>query len=238
MDTTISCKEALMKAYPYKLELHAHTWPVSPCSEMKPAEVVQRYQALGAHGIVITNHAIEGLSDLTEKEWARWYLQDYREAKAEGEKLGIQVYLGMEIRFPGNCNDYLVYGIDEAFVEQAWDFLHTDLHTFYQACAAPDRVIVQAHPCRNGIELADPADLDGVEVYNQHPGHNSRVAMAAAYQATVGGIVTGGTDFHHRGHEGMLYTCFKTLPQDSFELAKLLHAGDYVFRMGDSIILP
>ena len=231
-------KSELIKNYPYLYELHAHTSPVSACSEIPPVELVQRYHALGANGIVITNHAIADHPDMSKEEWVSWYLQDYLDAKAEGEKLGVQVLLGMEVRFPQNYNDYLVYGVDEEFVAQAWDYLRTDLHSFYQACAALNRVIVQAHPFRNGMEQVDRKDLDGFEVFNQHPGHNSRVSVAACYHAEQGGIVTGGTDFHHRGHEGQLFTCFKELPKDSFHLAQLLKSGDYIFRMGDCVILP
>ena len=234
----MNTKTDFIKAYPYKLELHAHTSPVSPCSEMPPAEVVQRYHALGAHGIVITNHAIAYLAEAAGDDWEEQFIRDYRIAKAEGDKLGIQVLLGMEIRFPQNNNDYLIYGIDEEFVRQARKHLHSDLHTFYQTCAAPDRVIVQAHPFRDGMERADRKDLDGIEVFNQHPGHNSRTSLAAGFHIEQGGIVTGGTDFHHRGHEGQLFTCFKELPKDSFHLARLLKSGDYIFLMGDAVILP
>lgn len=231
-------KEQLTSAYPYRIELHAHTNPVSSCSELPPAEVVRRYHALGAHGVVITNHAKPDATNKPQEEWAQWYCKDYREAVAEGEKLGVRVYLGMEACFPQNNNDYLVYGVDEAFVKQAWEYLGTDLHTFHEACKAENRVIVQAHPFRKGMALADAADLDGIEVFNMHPGHNSCIAFAARHQVTVGGIVTAGTDFHHPDHEGMVFACFKKLPADSFELAQLLRSGDYVFTVGNSLILP
>ncbi|MBQ5840785.1 MAG: PHP domain-containing protein [Clostridia bacterium] len=231
-------KRELINAYPYLYELHAHTRPVSPCSDIPPAELVQRYHALGAHGIVITNHAFDRLADAVGDDWVEQYLRDYREAKAQGGQLGIQVLLGMEIRFPQNDNDYLIYGIDEEFVQQVRPYFYGDLHAFYQDWAAPDRVIVQAHPFRDGMERANMADLDGVEVFNQHPGHNSRTSLAARHHAEHGGVVTGGTDFHHRGHEGQVFTCFKELPKDSFHLARLLKSGDYIFRIGDSVILP
>ncbi len=231
-------KKQLKNAYPYRIELHAHTNPVSSCSEFPPAEVVRRYHALGAHGVVITNHAKPDATKKPQEEWVRWYCKDYQEALVEGEKLGVRVYLGMEVRFPQNNNDYLIFGVDEAFVKRAWEYLGTNLHTFYEACKAEDRVIVQAHPFRKGMELADPADLDGIEVFNMHPGHNSAVAFAARHQAKVGGIVTGGTDFHHPDHEGGLFTCFKELPRSSYELARMLKSGEYVFMVGNSLILP
>ncbi len=231
-------KEQLKDAYPYRLELHAHTSPVSTCADFPPAEVVRRYHALGASGLVITNHADAGARQMTREEWTEYYCRDYRDACREGEKLGVRVLLGMEVRFPQNSNDYLVYGVDEDFVARTWEYLDTDLHTFYEACRAEDRVIVQAHPFRKGMIPADPADLDGIEVFNMHPGHNSAISLAARHQATVGGVVTGGTDFHHHGHEGGLLACTATLPRDSYQLARLLKRGEYVFALGNSIILP
>lgn len=231
-------KEQIRLAYPYRIELHAHTSPVSRCADFAPAEVVRRYHALGADGIVITNHAQPDARRMPQAEWVRYYCQDYHDACEEGKRLGMQVLLGMEVRFPQNNNDYLVYGVDEAFVAKAWEYLDTDLHTFYEACRADDRVVVQAHPFRNGMVLADTADLDGIEVFNMHPEHNSRVALAARHQAATGGIITGGTDFHHDGHEGGLLACTATLPQDSYDLARMLKKGAYVLSIGNSIILP
>ncbi len=234
-----SLKETLLQTYPYRVELHAHTNPVSGCSEIPPEELVDRYMALGAHGVVITNHALpHQKEEAAKEEWARWYTQDYFDTKAAGDAAGLRVYLGMEIRFPDSCNDYLVYGVDEAFVATAWDYLDTDLHTFYTACKADDRVILQAHPCRDWQVQADPADLDGVEIFNMHPGHNSRVAMAAKHPLAAEGIVTGGTDFHHRGHEGRLFAAFKELPEDSFALARALKSRDYILVMENAVILP
>ena len=54
-------------------------------------------------------------------------------------------------------------------------------------------------------------------------------------------IKTAGSDFHHKGkgHEGVSALRTKTLPKDSFELAKILKSGDYLFEIGgDSIVLP
>ena len=238
METLRDMKKQLQQAYPFRVDLHTHSCPASGCSEIPAAELVSRYAALGADGVVITNHVMPGDKAIPQKEWAQKYLQDYRDACAAGEKLGVRVYLGLEMRFPACSNDYLVYGVDEDFTESAWDYLDKDLHTFYRDCHAPDRVIVQGHPFRDGMILADPADLDGIEVFNLHPQHNSRVSMAARHHAKVGGILTGGTDFHHPGHEGQVFTCFKELPADSFALARALKNGDYIFTVGSSIILP
>ncbi len=231
-------KAELLDTYPYLVELHAHSRPVSICSEVPAPEVAERYHALGAHALVLTNHVFPDIKSEPKEAWIARYVKDFQDAKARGDALGLQVLLGLELRFPDCDNDYLVYGVDEALLPVVWDLIDTDLHTFYAACHSPGRVIVQAHPFRNGMKLAEPGDLDGIEVYNMHPNHNSRVAMAAAYHTTTGGVLTGGSDFHHPGQEGMLFACFRELPRDSFHLAQLLRSGNYIFRMGDSVLLP
>ena len=51
-------------------------------------------------------------------------------------------------------------------------------------------------------------------------------------------VVTGGTDLHHRDHEGSLFTCFAEMPQNEKDLVRLLRSGDYVFMTADKIIIP
>ncbi len=231
-------KQTFLNAFPYCVELHAHSKPVSRCSEIPAPELVDRYHALGAHAIVLTNHVFPEIKTESQADWVARYAKDFHDAKARGEAVGVQVLLGLEVRFPGSDNDYLVYGVDETFLPAVWNLIDTDLQTFSPVCHNSGGIILQAHPFRNGMTLSDPVHLDGIEVFNMHPGHNSRVAVAAIHHAATGGIITGGTDFHHPGHEGKLFTCFPELPRDSAHLATLLKSGNYIFRTGNALILP
>ena len=47
-------------------------------------------------------------------------------------------------------------------------------------------VILQAHPFRDGMVLANPVSIDGIEVFNFHINHNSRIGIAAQYALTQG----------------------------------------------------
>jgi histidinol phosphatase-like PHP family hydrolase len=231
-------KEQLIAQHPYKFELHAHSNPASACSEFSPAELVERCKNAGAHGLVLTNHAIWWMKETPKEEWCAQYLKDYREAKEAGERMGLQIILGFEIHFSDSSNDYLVFGYDESFVPTVYDWMDKTAKEFYDAFSNEDALIIQAHPNRNNMVEMERDCVDGYEVFNLHPGHNSRVAFAARLHKKNGGIVTGGTDFHHRGHEGSLFTCFSTLPQDGKDLVRLLRNGDYLFLVGDQIILP
>ena len=230
-------KQQLLAQYPYKFELHAHSSPASCCSDLSPNDLVERCKNAGASGLVLTNHAIWWMREQPKEEWCAQYLKDYRDTKEAGEKLGVKVLLGFEVRFPQSNNDYLVFGPDESFIPAVWEYVAGDLESFYAACHDHDCLILQAHPHRNGNEPANPDCLDGYEVFNMHPGHNSRVAVAAKLHAQHGGVITGGTDFHHPDHEGSLFTCFAEMPESERDLVRLLRSGDYMFMTADKVIL-
>lgn len=230
-------KQQLAERYRYKFELHAHSHPASGCSDLSPAELVERCKNTGADGLVLTNHVVWWMREEEKEAWCERYLNDYLDTKEAGEKQGLKVLLGFEAHFPENNNDYLVFGPDESFIPKIYDYIGGSQQDFYTACHNDDTLILQAHPHRNNMEPVDPVYLDGYEVFNMHPGHNSRIAVAARLHATHGGVITGGTDLHHRGHEGSLFTCFAEMPEDEKSLVRLLRSGDYVFMTADKIIL-
>jgi len=230
-----------LSEYKYKYDLNVHTAPASKCAEIDSKTTVLNYKELGFTGIVITNHfSLAAFNDTKSKnEWLDFYLDNFLDVKAYGKEYGLDVLLGIEIRFPENSNDYLVYGVDEKDVTKAYGYLHTDYKAFYKSFKSNKNIIVQAHPFRKGMELQNLSLLDGIEAYNMHPGHNSQVAVALKFASQNPGlIITGGTDFHHANHQGMCALCSKKKLSDSFELAKLLKSKDYLFDIWGSKILP
>lgn len=238
-------KKQLKKDYPFRIEMHAHTKPVSWCSEILPEEMAQTYRGKGYDAVCITNHFIGGdyLGEGTKEEKIKRYLAGYEETAKCGEKYNLKVYLGVEIRFQNeNINDYLIFGADKDTVSECYDYLEGTLCEFRKNVNLDRSVFVQAHPFRDAMELANPELLDGIEIFNMHPGHNGRLGFAARYAKEKGlKINTVGSDFHHknRGHEGVSALRTRTLPKDSFELAEILKSGDYLFEIGEnSIVLP
>lgn len=236
-------KEELKGLYPYRIELHAHTEIISPCSQISPKEMAETYHKKGYHAIAITNHFIDWiLKDRTKEDAINWYISGYEETKKEAEKYGIKVYLGLELRFTENHNDYLLYGVDREIISTCYDYLHEGIEKFRKKVNLPKSVFIQAHPFRDGIESVNPDLLDGMETFNMHPGHNSRISLATRYAKENNlAIKTVGSDFHHpnKGHEAVSALRTKVLPEDSFQLAELLKSGDYIFEIGeDSFILP
>ncbi len=225
--------------YRYKIELHAHTSPGSGCSELPPREFLSRLRAQGYHAVVITNHFSPGSAFTRTEDPVGTYLADYYEAKQLEQEYDITVLLGAEFRFEENCNDYLIFGVDEAFLREAYPQLNMSFRDFYERWHAPERIICQAHPFRHGITPIDGAHLDGIEAFNMHPGHNSRVTVASRYAAVEHiPIITVGTDLHHPGHEGSAALRARFLPKNNDELIALLRSGDYLFEIGGHPLLP
>lgn len=228
------------KKYKYKYDLHVHSIPTSVCGDFSPEEVVNIYKNAGFCGFALTNHMYDGPQEYGPKEkFVKAYLDAYKRAKNAGEKLGISVFLGIEIRFPESTNDYLVYGIDEEDVSRAYDYIFTSYEKFYTEFKNERNLIIQAHPLRQPCFAQDVRLLDGIEVFNMHPGHNQRTALAAklAYE-NPHLLITGGTDFHHEGHQGMCALLSDREIHNSFMLAEVIRSKDYILDIWGNKIVP
>lgn len=225
--------------YKFQTELHAHTSPASSCSEIPPELMIENYSRLGYDSVVITNHFYPGMKNYDDKEKCiSDYLQDYNDAVKLGKEHNINVILGCEIRFSENMNDYLVYGIDEKFFEKAYEYLDKGIECFSKEFRSDDLVIFQAHPFRDGMVNANPEFLDGIEAFNMHPGHNSRIGFSCRYAKENSLLVCGGTDYHHPNHEGMISLLTKEKMQTSYDVSRILKSKDYMFRIGETVIVP
>lgn len=183
----------------FKTELHAHTSGISLCAKMNPSEVAELYIEAGYTSIVLTNHyvAYNFKSEHSFEKSIERYLAHIYEMR-EYAKGRLNVLAGAEIHNFQNCNDYLIYGIDEDFLRK-----HENLHLMkVEEISAVVResgaLMVQAHPCRDGMTVVNPSLLDGIEVFNGTPNktHAPRNQLADAWAKQFGLIRTSGTDFH------------------------------------------
>lgn len=238
-------KQELLNTYKYKIELHAHSMPASQCCNCPPERFLEVYSEMGVDAVCLTNHYYKNsyiFTDKSKKECIDAYLDDYEKLKVAAQAYGIKILLGCEIRFADNNNDYLMFGVNRDILEEAFDYLGGTLEEYRKSVSLPDTLFVQAHPFRDNMVTVDPKLLDGMETMNFHPHHNSRNSVSAAYAKANGiKICTGGSDFHHDKpfHPAALVMLSKTLPEDSFKLAKILKENDYLFKLGDNhIIIP
>ena len=157
-----------------RFEMHIHTGDSNaPVANIPAAKLVELYHEKGYDGMVFTDHFSEEAMDWLSPETQgfsheqiidRW-LKSYRSAKEAGDRLGMKIFLGMELRFTDTINDYLVYGITEEFLKE-----HPPLHLLsldeLNRIKTDDMLIYQAHPFRNRMVVGAPDKLFGVEVYN------------------------------------------------------------------------
>lgn len=226
----------MFEEYKYKTELHAHTSPASMCSDILPEEMVRVYCEAGYKSITITNHFMYDEQNSEEKITA--YLKDFYKTAKLGKKAGLNVILGAEIRFSENVNDYLVYGICEEDLYEINSYLSLGIDTFYKKFKNDKNVILQAHPFRNNMSLASPQSLDGIEVFNMHPGHNSRIAFAARYAREHNMLISAGSDFHHPNQHALCSIMTKEPLANSYELAEVLKNRAFVIDVSGYKIIP
>jgi len=235
-------KNDLLKEYCYRTELHAHTSPASSCSEVSPEELATIYKNLGYSAVTIANHFSFNYQRSDKETVLDRFFKDFERAKKKGDEIGIKVILAAEIRFEENENDYLIYGVTRKMMEEIYDLLPFGVENFRKVYSMPDSVFLQAHPFREDMERVNPAILDGIEVFNLHPRHNSKVGIAAVYAKENNfSVITAGSDFHHTNqkHEGVSAMLTKTLPCESFDIADILKRGDYLLEAGrNNIIIP
>ena len=198
----------------YRIEIHCHTAESSPCATVPAAEGMALYAQNGYQGVSVSDHFSRSVCGAPEgQDWesvVERFLGGYRTAKAKERRLGIDIFLGMELRFPGNEDDFLIFGLTEAFIlEHPWLY-ELDLARFAPIAHAAGLLIVQAHPFRTVCNRADPALLDGVEVWNGNPRHDSHNDLAEAWCREYGLLPTAGSDFHEPGDP---QTCGLLLPE-------------------------
>ncbi len=210
----------------FKIDTHVHTDEVSPCARVKAVETVNLYKEKGYSGIIITDHysmrTFIRMSGLSREEKNDRYLSGYRAAKKEGERIGLKVYLGMEITFSWSINDYLVFGAEEEFLRKNHRICRMGLSKFRRLADENNLLIYQAHPYRIGMSRTDPKYLDGIEVFNGNPRHNSNNECALEYAQQNGLLMSSGSDFHRLEDVAAGGMLFPKLPENNAELVAML----------------
>ncbi len=220
-----------------KLELHLHTSENDLAAHVSAADAVNMYHGAGYDGIVVTDHYFSlffdtwfatALAGKTHAQRIACWLRGYRAAKEAGERCGMRVFLGAEVRFVGQSNnDYLLYGVEESFFLGAPPLHLLSGPAELKALLPPDAVLVQAHPFRDGMTVCPPDCLDGIEIYNggTEPFRNRMAALYAEHYKIP--IRTSGSDFHAASHLARGGICFDGEIDSERALSLLLRSGKY-----------
>lgn len=221
-----------MKKYLY--EMHFHTKNTSNCANVKAEDAVEEYINAGYDGIIVTDHLSPstymkyGRELLPWKKKVDFFLRGYKAAKktAAGR---IDVLLGMELRFRTSegDNDYLVYGINEEFLYNTPNLLEMNIRKFYEIAHKNGFLVFQAHPFRVGMKVTNPKFLDGIEIFNGNPRHNSSNDIAEMWAKKYDLMVTSGSDYHEYEDLGTGGILFNKEIKDNKTLVEELLKREY-----------
>ena len=181
----------------YLTELHAHTEESSPCSHISASQLIRTYKELGYTTIAITDHYTDKLLTCENPEIVvEQFLEGYNIALATGNKIGVNVLLGMEIRFTTEKEDYLVYGITREFLIDNYDICKKNIAELRKQLeeSSTTYFISQAHPGRSICKY--PTCLDGIEIFNAMNHEKKMNTIAENYSTEYNLIPTSGTDCH------------------------------------------
>ena len=156
-------------------ETHMHTQEGSGCGRSTGEQQARAYKKRGYQGIIVTDHFINGYStcpkysNISWEEKMDYVVSGYKAAKAEGDRIGLDVFLGWEFTIRGS--DFLTYGLDYDFLMANPDLHKLDVPEYSEIVRESGGFLAQAHPYRDQpyIEYrlpVEPEYMDAVEIYN------------------------------------------------------------------------
>ncbi len=220
----------------FKTELHAHTAPVSVCADITIEETIEKYVQEGYTTLVLTDHLnVQTFDHPTihrytgSEDWDE-RVDYYMTAIARAREVAagrIHVLQASEIAPNRLYTDYLVYGLGEDFYRAHPNIMGYKTKELCEAVHEWGGLIYQAHPFRNTMMITDPRLLDGVEVWNAHPHHDSRNDFARLWAERYGLRMISGSDMHHPWQTagGGILTDHPITTMD--ELTEVLRSGEY-----------
>lgn len=183
----------------YKYETHLHTSPVSQCAKAGVEENLHFYKSLGYDGVFITNHFFGKNALPTYAEQVHYHFSDYEKAAELGQKIGLNVFCGIEMSYKGT--DFLVYGPDKDWYLHNPQMMDMPIRERLGYLTDAGALVIQAHPYREAHYIDHirlfPRSIHGVEVYNANRTELEN-AMAKHYAESYGLLPFAGSD-NHRG---------------------------------------
>ena len=188
-------------------ELHAHTKAASLCSMVEPEDYIKFYMDRGFSGMVITDHFYHGNTAIDrDLDWASFvdsFCEGFYRAKAEGDKMGFDVFFGFEQKFYDGTDEYLIYGISPEWLKDHPEIRDMDRLPFFKTIREAGGFIIQAHPFRQRKYISDIRlaldNVDAIEVLNLG---DEKVFSRRSYEyaKNLGLPMTAGSDIHSTFH--------------------------------------
>ncbi|MBO4769815.1 MAG: histidinol phosphatase [Clostridia bacterium] len=189
----------------YRYETHCHTSQSSKCGSISGRDIARHYKSIGHTGIVVTDHFLNGNSAvpgyLPWNDRVHLFFAGYRDAKAEGDRIGLDVFPGWEFNCGGT--EFLTYGLDESWLYDKPELESMPLDEYGELVRKDGGFTVHAHPFREApwIRLIRlfPHSCDGAEAFNAahfQMGRTDFDERACFYCDSYGLIRMAGSDNH------------------------------------------
>lgn len=142
--------ETIREQYPYFYETHLHTSESSACAKSTGEEMARACKAYGYTGIFVTDHnwggntCIDG--SLPWDAWVDRFCLGYEHAKAEGDKIGLDVFFGYEAGY--DATEFLLYGIDKTWMKAHPELRYLSVEEQYKLVHEAGGLVIHAHPYR------------------------------------------------------------------------------------------
>ena len=190
-------------------QLHMHTAETSKCGRSGAADMIRACKDAGYSLVAVTDHFFNGNigckpapgeKPLPWEQQVEYLFRGYHAAKAEGDRIGVEVLQAWETYTKGP--ELLTYGLGEDFLLANPDIVELDYYAYIKRVTDAGGLIIHAHPYRRMPYLIpftpDPNSLEAYEVYNHsdtpnnpHFNHQAR-AEAEAHNL----LMFAGSDAH------------------------------------------
>ena len=232
--------------YPYLYETHLHTSESSACARSAGAEMARACKEYGYTGIFVTDHNWNGNTavdrGLSWKEWVDTFRQGYEHARAEGAKIGLDVFFGYEAGYQGT--EFLIYGVDPEWLKKHPQIYDATVEEQYHLVHEAGGMVIHAHPYREEPYIPEvrlyPEWIDGVECVNATHSYPMSLAhnkpeydvKAMDYARAHNFPMTGGSDVHTTRLFGGGIAFRRKLVSEVDYVQAVLRGEDYVLTDG------
>lgn len=232
--------------YPYLYETHLHTSESSACARSTGAQMARACKEYGYTGIFVTDHNWGGNTatdrSLPWEQWVDAFVLGYENAKAEGDRIGLDVFFGYEAGYHGT--EFLLYGVDAGWMKAHPQIQTATVEEQYRLVHEAGGLVIHAHPYREEFYIPEirlyPEWVDGVEGINathsnpKSTGHNNPAydERAIKYARLHNLPMSAGSDIHGTNLFGGGVAFRRRLSSAKDYVHAILTGEDYVLTDG------
>jgi len=186
----------------FYVQMHLHTAETSRCGVDSAKDMTRACKRAGYDLLVVTDHFMNANirvnPGMTWPEKVEALMKGYRAAKAEGDRIGLNVLFGWETYTSGP--EYLTYGLGEDFLLKNPDIDRLPPREYLRAVRSAGGFVCHAHPFREAYYIPHftpiTDEVDAIEVFNAGNDDPAWNRKALALARKTGLIELAGSDAH------------------------------------------